>query len=55
MGVARQMVFEEIVPGPGKRRVQGGIATSDVVVSAYCGGNAEVFPHILGFTFPQGP
>ena len=29
------------------RRVQGGVATTDVVMSAYVSGNAEVFPQIL--------
>lgn len=38
----------------GKRRVQGGEATSDVVVSAYIGGNAEVFPKILSLHVPKG-
>jgi hypothetical protein len=30
-----------------RRRVQGGRATSDVTVSAFVGGNAEVFPEVL--------
>jgi tRNA G10 N-methylase Trm11 len=37
-----------------KKRVQGGIATSDVVVSAYVGGNAEIFPSILSLHVPEG-
>lgn len=37
-----------------KRRSQGGEATSDVVVSAHIGGNAEVFPHILELHVPKG-
>lgn len=37
-----------------KKRVQGGIATSDVVMSAYVGGNAEVFPYILSLHVPEG-
>lgn len=40
--------------GHGKRRVQGGIATSDVVQSANIGGNAEVFPKILALHVPEG-
>lgn len=37
-----------------KKRVQGGIATSDVVMSACVAGNAEVFPSILQLHVPQG-
>lgn len=37
-----------------KKRIQGGIATSGVVVSAYVGGNAEVFPNILSLHVPAG-
>ncbi len=36
------------------RRVQGGIATSDVILSAYVNGNAEVFPNILALHVPAG-
>jgi tRNA G10 N-methylase Trm11 len=36
------------------RRTQGGIATSDVVVSAHISGNAEVFPQILSLHVPDG-
>lgn len=36
------------------KRIQGGITTSDVVMSAYVSGNAEVFPHILDLHVPQG-
>lgn len=38
----------------GKKRVQGGITTSDVVVSAYVGSNAEVFPKVLALHVPVG-
>jgi 16S rRNA G966 N2-methylase RsmD len=37
-----------------KKRVQGGIATSDVTLSAYVSGNAEVFPQILDLHVPVG-
>lgn len=37
-----------------KRRVQGGLASSDVVVSAHVGGNAELFPQILNLHVPRG-
>jgi hypothetical protein len=36
------------------RRIQGGVATSDVVMSASVGGNAEVFPGILQLHVPKG-
>ncbi len=38
----------------GKRRVQGGVSTSDVITSAHVGGNADVFPQILELHVPQG-
>jgi hypothetical protein len=37
-----------------KRRIQGGVATSDVVVSAAVAGNAEVFSAILALHVPKG-
>jgi hypothetical protein len=37
-----------------KRRTQGGTATSDVVVSAVVGGNADIFPDILRMHVPKG-
>lgn len=36
------------------KRVAGGIATSDVVVSAHLAGNAEVFPEVLALYVPDG-
>lgn len=36
------------------RRVQGGVATSDVVLSAHVSGNADVFPQILDLHVPEG-
>jgi hypothetical protein len=36
------------------RRKQGGIATSDVVLSAHMAGNAEVFPELLSIHVPIG-
>jgi hypothetical protein len=36
------------------KRTQGGIATTDVVMSAYIGGNAEVFPEVLALHVPEG-
>ena len=36
------------------RRVQGGSATADVVLSAHAGGNAALFPRILALHVPDG-
>lgn len=36
-----------------KRRVQGGVASSDLVMSAYVSGNADVFPQILDLHVPD--
>ncbi len=47
------VVDQELVPEKG-RRVQGGIATSDVVMSAFVSGNADVFPQILNLHVPPG-
>jgi hypothetical protein len=41
-------------PPPRLKRVQGGIATADVLVSAHPGGNAELFPRILALHVPPG-
>lgn len=41
-------------PEDRKRRVQGGVATSNVVMSAHVGGNADVFPQILDLHVPDG-
>jgi hypothetical protein len=42
------------VAAPRRRRVQGGIATADVVLSAHAGGNAALFPRILALHVPPG-
>lgn len=42
---------EETTPG---KRTQGGVPTTDVVMSAYVGGNAEVFPQVLALHIPEG-
>ena len=36
------------------KRVQGGVATTDVVMSAFAAGNADVFPKILELHVPEG-
>jgi len=37
-----------------KKRTQGGICTTDLVVSAHIGGNEDVFPEILALHVPRG-
>ncbi len=37
-----------------KKRVQGGIATTDIVMSAHIAGNADVFPQILDLHVQEG-
>ncbi len=41
-------------PESSKKRVQGGVSTADVVMSASVGGNAEIFPQILALHVPEG-
>ncbi len=36
------------------RRVQGGLCTTQVIVSAYIGDNSEVFPKVLDLHVPKG-
>ena len=48
-------LFDADTPGSGPRkRVQGGVATTDVLLSAHVGGNADLFPRILGLHVPTG-
>ncbi len=56
MSEIRQTRMSGLPPkdGGGARRVQGGIATSDVILSAHAGGNADVFPQILRLHVPEG-
>ncbi|HEY7830750.1 MAG TPA: DNA methyltransferase [Solirubrobacteraceae bacterium] len=49
----RLAVIEDPEPITG-RRVQGGVATSDVVLSAHMGRNADLFPSILDLHVPKG-
>lgn len=37
-----------------KRRIQGGVATSNVILSAHVGNNADIFPQILSLHVPDG-
>ncbi len=47
-----QELIESISSRP--RRVQGGVATSDVLVSAHTGDNSQIFPKILALHVPKG-
>src|SRR4051812_31570101 len=44
--------LELVQTDPTGKRVQGGISSTDVVMSAYVAGNADVFPHILSLHVP---
>ena len=45
----------KMFPSPfGGRRAQGGKTTSDLVMSAYTAGNADVFPQVLKLHVPEG-
>ena len=50
---AQTKLFDEAQSEP-KKRVQGGAATSEVILSAYVSGNADVFPQILALHVPKG-
>lgn len=49
-----QQLFADEIPVKKKKRVAGGVATTDVTLSAYVSGNAEVFPLILDLHVPVG-
>lgn len=51
-----KLAFEEPANDPNskKKRVQGGVATAQVCMSAFVSGNAEVFPQILDLHVPDG-
>ncbi len=51
MGDLQPLLFANDVSG---RRVQGGVCTSDLTLSAYQGDNAEVFPRVLALHVPVG-
>jgi hypothetical protein len=46
--------MDDAAEAPPPRRVQGGSATADVVLSAHAGGNAGLFPRILALHVPPG-
>jgi len=47
-------LFASLDDGTHRRRRQGGIATTDVVLSAHVGGNTDVFKQILELHVPDG-
>ena len=55
--VSAEPYENSLFPSPSngrKQRVQGGVATSNVTLSAHVAGNAEVFPHVLALHVPEG-
>lgn len=55
MAVGEDALFSDLQEGDnGGKRVQGGVATTKVVVSAHLGGNADLFPQILALHVPEG-
>ena len=52
--MASQISFLQEADVTSGKRSQGGITTTDVIVSAYVGGNAEVFPQLLALHVPPG-
>ena len=54
VGVANSKKQEKTGNHKAKKRVQGGASTSDVIVSTYTAGNADVFPKILQLHVPKG-
>lgn len=50
-----QLKFSRAEPKTSKpRRKQGGVATSELIVSSHLGDNAGIFPNILGLHVPKG-
>jgi hypothetical protein len=49
-----ETLFAEHELNGNARRVAGGVSTSKVILSAHLGGNAEVFPQVLGLHVPDG-
>lgn len=52
--MASQTSFLQDTEAASSKRTQGGISTINVVLSAYVGGNAEVFPQILALHILAG-
>ena len=51
---AKQLELVPHEPSPTNKRTQGGISTADVVMSAFTGSNADIFPQILELHVPNG-
>jgi hypothetical protein len=49
----QKMLFPEDTNGK-KRRIAGGVTTSNVMMSCYMAGNADVFPKVLELHVPRG-
>jgi len=54
MKAQQQLLIDNQAELMSGKRIQGGVATSDVIVSAHIGGNAEVFKQILDLHVPKG-
>src|SRR5205085_1527635 len=52
--MASQISFLQDTETASGKRTQGGIPTTDIVMSAHVGGNAEVFPQILALHVSEG-
>ncbi|MCK4794519.1 MAG: hypothetical protein KAV87_62900 [Desulfobacteraceae bacterium] len=52
--LGQQTLFADLSLRNGRRRFQGGIATSQLVMSAYMDGNENVFPQVLKLHVPKG-
>lgn len=50
----KQLQLVPFEPGPINKRTQGGVSTTDVVMSAFTGGNADIFPQILDLHVSDG-
>jgi tRNA G10 N-methylase Trm11 len=52
--LGRQLELVSPEPHPPAKRKQGGDASTDVVMSAFVGGNADVFSKVLSLHVPEG-
>lgn len=53
--MTKQLQLPEVSKSNGsKKRVQGGVSTTDVVMSAHTSGNADIFPQILSLHVADG-
>lgn len=52
--IATKSTTTSLNKSPKAKRVQGGVTTSNLVMSAYMEGNAEIFPRILELHVPEG-